>query len=96
MGQPAQADLAPGGDDGGVTSDLRPYRLRASFVSLLLWAGEDLPYVAEQAGHSVATLARHYAGAIRELRGQPRVPAEEAIRRARDEVCGTHQGRRTR
>jgi integrase len=68
----------------GVTDDLRPYRLRGSFVSLLLWAGEDLPYVAEQAGHSVATLAKHYAGVIRELRGQPRVPAAEAIRGARE------------
>jgi integrase len=78
----------PAAIKAGVTGDLRPYRLRASFVSLLLWAGEDLPYVAEQAGHSVATLARHYAGVIRELRGQPRVPAEEAIRRARDESAG--------
>jgi len=77
-----------------VTGDLRPYRLRASFVSLLLWAGEDLPYVAEQAGHSVATLTRHYAGVIRELRGQRRVPAEEAIRRARATVYGTHWGRK--
>jgi integrase len=83
----------PAAIEAGVTGDLRPYRLRASFVSLLLWAGEDLPYVAEQAGHSVATLARHYAGVIRELRGQPRVPAEEAIRRARASLDGTHRGR---
>ena len=83
----------PAAINAGMTGDLRPYRLRASFVSLLLWASEDLPYVAEQAGHSVATLARHYAGVIRELRGQPRVPAEEAIRRARAAVSGTHQGR---
>lgn len=76
----------------GVEGDLRPYRLRGSFVSLLLWAGEDLPYVAEQAGHSVATLAKHYAGVIRELRGQPRVRAAEAIRTARARVSGTHQG----
>jgi hypothetical protein len=77
----------PAAIEAGVTGD------RASFVSLLLWAGEDLPYVAEQAGHSVATLARHYAGVIRELRGQPRVPAEEAIRRARASLDGTHRGR---
>jgi hypothetical protein len=38
-----------------------------SFVSLLLWEGRSLTYVAEQAGHSVATLARHYAGTMREL-----------------------------
>lgn len=68
----------------GVTGDMRPYRLRGSFVSLLLWSGEDLVYVADQAGHSVATLARHYAGVLAELRGQPRVPAADAIRAARE------------
>jgi integrase len=41
----------------GVTGDLRPYRLRGSFVSLLLWEGRSLAYVAEQSGHSIATLA---------------------------------------
>ena len=42
-----------------VTGDLRPHRLRDSFVSLLLWEDRSLTYVAEQAGDSVATLARH-------------------------------------
>jgi integrase len=74
----------------GVTGDLRPYRLRGSFVSLLLWEGRSLTYVAEQAGHSIATLARHYAGTMRELETKPRLPAAEAIRQAREEVCGTH------
>ncbi len=60
-----------------------------SFVSLLLWEGHSLTYVAEQAGHSIATLARHYAGTMRELETQPRVPAAEAILQARDEVRGT-------
>jgi hypothetical protein len=73
--------------NGGV---LRPYRLRGSFVSLLLWEGRSLTYVAEQAGHSIATLARHYAGTMRELTTKPRVPATEAIRQTREEVCGTH------
>ncbi|HWF25226.1 MAG TPA: tyrosine-type recombinase/integrase [Solirubrobacteraceae bacterium] len=68
----------------GVTGDLRPYRLRGSFVSLLLWSGMDLVEVSGQSGHSVATLARHYAGVIRELKGRPRVPASEAIRHARE------------
>ncbi len=67
----------------GVTGDLRPYRLRASFVSLLLWEGRSLAYVAEQAGHSIATLAKHYAGVIRELENAPRKPAAEAILDAR-------------
>jgi len=73
--------------------DLRPYRLRGSFVSLLLWEGRSLTYVAEEAGHSVATLPRHYAGTMRELETKPRVPAAEAIRQAREDVCGTHSGR---
>ncbi len=73
----------------GVTGDMRPYRLRGSFVSLLLWAGEDLTYVAEQAGHSVATLARYYAGVIKELHGQPKNPAAEAIRVARERISCT-------
>lgn len=72
----------------GVTGDLRPYRLRGSFVSLLLWSGMDLVEVADQAGHSVATLARHYAGVMRELKGQPKVPAAEAIRQAREAATG--------
>lgn len=74
----------------GVTGDLRPYRLRGSFVSLLLWEGRSLAYVAEQAGHSIATLAKHYAGVIRELEDKPRIPASEAIRQARERVrCAT-------
>ena len=70
----------------GVAGDLRPYRLRGSFVSLLLWEGRSLTYAAEQAGHSVATLAKHYAGVLRELEHQPRLPAAEAIRGARKRV----------
>lgn len=68
----------------GVAGDMRPYRLRSSFVSLLLWEGRSLTYVAEQAGHSVATLASHYTGVLRELEDQPRTPAGEAIRSARE------------
>jgi integrase len=83
----------PAAITAGVTGDLRPYRLRGSFVSLLLWEGRSLTYVAEQAGHSVATLARHYAGTMRELETEPRIPAAETIRQAREEVCGTHSGR---
>jgi integrase len=75
----------PAAVEAGVTGDLRPYRLRGSFVSLLLWSGMDLVEVADQAGHSVATLSRHYAGVVRDLRGQPRVPAADAIRQAREQ-----------
>jgi integrase len=71
----------------GVTGDLRPYRLRGSFVSLLLWEGQSLIEVAEQGGHSVATLARYYAGVLRELKGQDRIPAAEVIRQAREQIA---------
>jgi site-specific recombinase XerD len=73
----------PAARAAGVTGDMRPYRLRGSFVSLLLWAGEDLVYVADQAGHSVATLAKHYVGVIKELQGHPKVHADEAIQNER-------------
>jgi integrase len=76
----------PAAKAAGVKGDLRVYRLRGSFVSLLLWEGRTLTYVAEQAGHSVATLANHYAGVLKELEDQPRTPAADAIRHARSEL----------
>jgi integrase len=72
----------------GVTGDMRAYRLRGSFASLLLWEGRSLTYVAQQAGHSVATLAKHYAGVIEELKHKPKVPAAQAIRQAREGAGG--------
>ncbi len=42
--------------------------------------------VAEQAGHSVATLAKHYAGYLDELEDEPNTPAAEAINAARKEL----------
>jgi hypothetical protein len=56
--------------------------------SSLQGEGHSLSYVAEQAGHSIATLAKHYAGVMRELKGQPRTPAADAIRQAREETSG--------
>ena len=70
----------------GVTGDLRVYRLRGSFVSLLLWEDRSLTAVADQAGHSVATLAKHYAGVLEELEDKPRTPAADAIKTARNEL----------
>lgn len=66
---------------------MRPRRLRGSFVSLLLWEGRSLTYAADQLGCSIDTLARHYAGVIRELEGQPQTPAVDAIRSARELVA---------
>ena len=65
----------PAAKAAGVTGDLRVYRLRGSFVSPLLWEGRSLTFVADQARHSVATLAKHYAGVLEELEDKPRIPA---------------------
>lgn len=74
----------PAARAAGVTGDMRVYRLRSSFVSLRLVEGCSLVYVAAQAGHSVATLAAHYAGVMAELEHGPRISAEQAIREARE------------
>lgn len=77
----------PAAAAAGVTGDLRPYRLRGSYASLLIFEGRSLTYVAAQLGHDVATLSKYYAGAITELeaRGRP-APADDTIRAARDAV----------
>jgi site-specific recombinase XerD len=64
----------PAAKKAGVTGDLRVYRLRGSFVSLLLWEGRSLTFVADQAGHSVATIAQHYAGVLEEHEDKPKPP----------------------
>jgi hypothetical protein len=38
----------------------------------------------------VATLARHYAGVLEELEDQPRMPASDAIRQAREAIGCAH------
>lgn len=76
----------PAAVKAGVTGDLRPYRLRGSCASLMLYEGRSLAWVAENDGHSIATLAKHYAGVLRDLEGKPRVSAEQAIREAREQV----------
>lgn len=73
----------PAAKTAGVTGDMRPYRLRGSYVSLLLWEGRSIGYVADQAGHSVATLAKHYSGVLEDLEDGERVSAEDAIQAAR-------------
>jgi hypothetical protein len=60
--------------------------LRGSFVSLMLWEGRSLTFVAEQAGHGVATLAKHYAGVLEELEDKPRIRAADAIRDVRSQL----------
>jgi integrase len=63
----------------------KPYDLRHRFASLLLREAGGLAYVAGQLGHSVAVLADTYAHVIDELREQPNITAEAAIRQAREQ-----------
>jgi integrase len=62
----------------------RPYDLRHSFASLLLHEGRDVIYVARQLGHGAELTLRTYGHVIEELEDAPQLPAEEAIRLARE------------
>jgi integrase len=68
---------------------IRPYDLRHSFASLLLYEGRPLPYVAAQLGHSVQMCAKNYAHVLDELERHERVPAVEAIMAARRGATAT-------
>jgi hypothetical protein len=61
----------------------RPYDLRHSFCSLLLYEGRTIVEVARQAGHAPSMSLDTYQHVIDELDGAERIPAEEQIRRAR-------------
>jgi integrase len=64
-----------------------PYDLRHSFASLLLHEARlSVMEISAQLGHSTDTLLRTYAHVIADLRGEPTVSAELAIRGARGEV----------
>jgi integrase len=65
----------------------RPYDLRHSFVSLLIWEGRNVAEVAEQAGHSVETCSRDYVHVFKDYDRDQRVTAAERIRRARAAVA---------
>ena len=62
----------------------RPYDLRHSFASLLLHAGRSPIYVARELGHGAALTMGTYGHVIDELEDAPRLPAEDAIRQARE------------
>lgn len=64
-------------------TEARPYDCRGTFVSLHLRAGASPLEVATWAGHSKAVMFEHYANIIEELQGEPRIPVEEQILRAR-------------
>ena len=69
-------------------AEARPYDLRHSFVSLLIHEGVSIVEVARQAGHAPEECLRTYAHTFEEFDPADRVPAAEAIRRAREEVLG--------
>jgi integrase len=64
-----------------------PYALRHSFASLLLHEGRSVVYVARQLGHDARLTLTTYGHVIDELDDAPRVPAEDAIRAARNTSC---------
>jgi integrase len=66
----------------------RPYDLRHSFASLLFHEGRDVIYVARQLGHGAELTLRTYGHVIEELEDSPQLPAEDAIRQARERVSG--------
>jgi integrase len=65
----------------------RPYDLRHSFVSLLIWEGLSVAEVAEQAGHSAETCSRDYVHVFKDYDPAGRVTASEQILRARATVA---------
>jgi integrase len=65
----------------------RPYDLRHSFVSLLIWEGRTVAEVAEQAGLSVETCSRDYVHVFKDYDPARRVTAAARIKRARAAVA---------
>jgi integrase len=73
---------------GAGIQSLPPYDLRHAFASLQIRAGVSVPELAEQMGHAPAMTIGTYTHVIRELKGDPIVPAGEQIQRAREERAG--------
>jgi integrase len=80
--------FTPAAEAAGLVG-FRQYDLRHSFVSLLLAEGRSVLEVAKQAGHSPTMALATYGHVIEELEGAEKLPAEEVIRRARDELVRT-------
>jgi integrase len=87
----AAAGLPAAKEDG--PRRVRPRDLRSSFATLLIYEGQPPQYVAEQLGHSAATLLRDYARVWQEFDPARRISAEEQIRRARGSIA-RHGSRR--
>lgn len=82
----AQSGVPAGGEATGLT-DVRPYDLRHSFVSLLIAEGRSIVEVARQAGHSATMSLDTYGHVFDELDGAEKVDAEAAIWAARKPRC---------
>jgi integrase len=83
---PTMSKLAQGEETLQRLANAVPYDCRASFVSLYLRAGHSPLEVAQWAGHSPAVMFKHYAHVIDELVGEPALPVDEQIMRAREAV----------
>ncbi len=71
---------------GAKVEPLPPYDLRHAYASLQIRAGMPIPELAEQMGHSPQMTLMTYTHVIRELKGQPAVPAENQIEHGRLEL----------
>lgn len=81
--------FATAAKQAGLT-DVRPYDLRHSFVSLLIAEGRSIVDVARQAGHSATMALDTYGHVFDELDGAEnaeKVNAEEAVAEARSTRC---------
>jgi integrase len=67
-------------------SRVRPRDARLSFATLLIYEGQPPPYVAEQLGHSPATILRDYARVWGDFDPSQRINAEEQIARVRGRI----------
>ena len=63
----------------------RPYDLRHAFASLLANEGRSAIYIADQLGHGKGVSVEVYQHVIAEFEDAPRLPAEDAIRQAREQ-----------
>jgi hypothetical protein len=63
-----------------------PYGLRHSYASLRIHEGASITELAEELGHSPQMTLGTYAHVMDELRGAPRLPAEQQIARAPERI----------
>ena len=78
----------PAFDKAGLEGETRPYRLRSSFVSLMIAdPSNSIFQVARWAGHTLKIMDENYAGILQEFDGR-NINAEQAILKARESKEG--------